>query len=64
MSDTSNLTGDPMALPVIVDAGDVEQIKQRIQKNYGIEVTDHYAADLIAFVDSFTKQEPDHEPGE
>jgi deferrochelatase/peroxidase EfeB len=63
-----NVTGNALALEAVVALEDVASIQAAIRENYGFQVSEQYAADLIAFVDAMTNpsvEEPEtHEPVE
>lgn len=61
---TEVYAGDPQAVVQLVAEKDVRKVQAVIEVRYGFRPTLAYTADLIAFVDSLTRQEPDHEPGE
>ena len=46
--------GNPLAIPALVKDLEIERVKQAIQARYGIEATDAYCRDLIAFVEMLT----------
>lgn len=48
------------ASPIValVELHDAERVMQEIHEKYGFWVTPEYAADLIAFVDAMTAEDP------
>lgn len=53
------IEADPQALPRLVSAREVKKVRAAILREYGFEVTDRYAADLVAFVDAMTSPLPE-----